>query len=75
MDLGLSGKGAVVAAASQGLGYAIARELAAEGASVVMCARGEERLRAAIQGVPAGGAIVLQVERAGELRYVAFEKE
>jgi serine protease Do len=34
-----------------------------------------ERLRAAIQGVPAGGAIVLQVERAGELRYVAFEKE
>ena len=34
-----------------------------------------ERLRAAIQAVPAGGAIVLQVERSGELRFVAFEKE
>jgi 3-oxoacyl-[acyl-carrier protein] reductase len=51
MDLGLSGKGAVVAAASQGLGYAIAHELAAEGARVVICARGEERLRQAAQRI------------------------
>ena len=46
MDLGLNGKVAVVAAASSGLGRAIAEELAAEGASLVICARGEERLRA-----------------------------
>jgi 3-oxoacyl-[acyl-carrier protein] reductase len=51
MDLGLAGKVAVVAASSQGLGRAIAHELAAEGASIVMCARGEERLRRAAQEV------------------------
>lgn len=44
MDLGLTGKVALVAAASKGLGRAIAQELAAEGASIAMCARGEEAL-------------------------------
>ena len=47
MDLGLKGKVAVVAAASKGLGRACAHELAAEGAKVVMCARGEAELNAA----------------------------
>ena len=47
MDLGLAGKVALVAAASKGLGRAIAEELAREGASIVMCARGEDALRAA----------------------------
>ena len=44
MDLGLRGKVALVAAASRGLGRAIAEALAAEGASLVICARGEEAL-------------------------------
>ena len=44
MDLGLSGKVALVAAASQGLGRAVAEELAVEGASLILCARGLERL-------------------------------
>jgi 3-oxoacyl-[acyl-carrier protein] reductase len=51
MDLGLRGKVALVAAASRGLGRAVAEELAAEGASLVICARGREALeetRAAI---------------------------
>ena len=47
MDLGLKGKVAVVCAASKGLGRAVAHELAAEGASIVMCARGEKALNAA----------------------------
>jgi len=47
MDLGLRGKTALVAAASRGLGRAVARELAAEGASVMMCARGAETLERA----------------------------
>jgi 3-oxoacyl-[acyl-carrier protein] reductase len=39
MDLGLKEKVALVAAASRGLGRGVAEELAAEGASLVLCAR------------------------------------
>lgn len=46
MDIGLKGKVALVAAASTGLGRAVAEELAAEGALLILCARGEERLNA-----------------------------
>jgi 3-oxoacyl-[acyl-carrier protein] reductase len=46
MDLGLRGKVALVAAGSKGLGRAVAEELAAEGARVVICARGREALDA-----------------------------
>ena len=46
MDLGLAGKVALVAAASRGLGRAVAHELAAEGASLVLCARGGGALEA-----------------------------
>jgi 3-oxoacyl-[acyl-carrier protein] reductase len=44
MDLGLRGKTALVTAASRGLGRAIASALAAEGASLVICARGADAL-------------------------------
>jgi 3-oxoacyl-[acyl-carrier protein] reductase len=47
MDLGIRGKVALVAAASRGLGRAIAFELAREGAKVVMCARTRHALEAA----------------------------
>jgi 3-oxoacyl-[acyl-carrier protein] reductase len=47
MDLGLAGKVALVTAASRGLGFASAKALAAEGASVAICARGADGLRAA----------------------------
>jgi 3-oxoacyl-[acyl-carrier protein] reductase len=39
MDLGLLGRVAIVAAASKGLGRAVAEELAREGASIAICAR------------------------------------
>lgn len=45
MDLGLSGRAAIVAGASRGLGRAVARSLAGEGCRVVVNARGEDRLR------------------------------
>lgn len=45
MFLGLRGKTALVGAASKGLGYAVARELAVEGATIVICARGKEALK------------------------------
>jgi 3-oxoacyl-[acyl-carrier protein] reductase len=47
MELGLRGRVAFVAGSSQGLGRAIAEELASEGAVVVLCARNQERLREA----------------------------
>lgn len=70
MDLGLGGKVALVAAASQGLGRAVAEELAAEGASVILCARGEERLRQACDEIrEQTGTYVLGV--AGDLSIAA----
>jgi 3-oxoacyl-[acyl-carrier protein] reductase len=47
MELGLGGRVALVAASSRGLGHAVAMELAAEGAAVIMCARSGDVLHAA----------------------------
>lgn len=46
MDLGLKGRVAIVAAASKGLGRAVAEELAREGAHVAICARTTATLEA-----------------------------
>ena len=51
MDLGLSGKVAVVAASSKGLGKASALALAREGARVTICARTEADLQAAAREI------------------------
>jgi 3-oxoacyl-[acyl-carrier protein] reductase len=51
MELGIRGKIALIAASSKGLGRASAEALAAEGAKVVICARGEEELLAARDGI------------------------
>ena len=51
MDLGLRGKVAIVGGASQGIGFAIARLLAAEGADVAMVARKAEPLAQAVAKV------------------------
>jgi 3-oxoacyl-[acyl-carrier protein] reductase len=55
MDLGLHGRAAAVAGASSGLGLAIARSLAAEGADVAICGRDPERLEAAATELDAVG--------------------
>ncbi len=47
MDLGLSGKVAIVTGSSRGLGLASARALVGEGCRVTLCARGDERLQEA----------------------------
>jgi 3-oxoacyl-[acyl-carrier protein] reductase len=49
MDLGLKGKVAIVGGASMGIGYAIARTLAQEGARVAITARREPGLHKAAQ--------------------------
>ncbi len=45
MDLGLDGKVALVTGASRGIGKAIALALGSEGARMVICARGAEKLQ------------------------------
>lgn len=53
MDLGLKGRVALVAAASGGIGYASALELAREGARVFICSRDEGRVREAAERIGA----------------------
>lgn len=66
MDLGLEGRVALVTAASKGLGLASAAALAAEGASVAICARDPDRLAAAAAGIgPDVLAIPTDVTEAG----------
>lgn len=78
MDLGLTGKRALVTGASRGLGLAIARELAREGAAVAMVARTASTLAESAAAVAAEAgvatlAIAGDVARAGEAERVARE--
>ncbi len=61
MDLGIGGKAALVAASSKGLGRAVAEELAAEGARVILCARGAKALEATRAALADSGAEVTAV--------------
>lgn len=74
MDLGLKDKVALVAAGSRGLGRAVAEELAAEGASLVLCARDATTLAettesiadqtgAHVLGVPCDVTVASQVKQ------------
>ncbi|MEG0923023.1 MAG: SDR family oxidoreductase [Comamonas sp.] len=65
MDLGLSGKSALVWGGSKGMGYAAARQLALEGMNVVIAARTEATLQSAAQA--------LSAECGREVRYVAAD--
>ncbi|MCA9904813.1 MAG: SDR family oxidoreductase [Anaerolineae bacterium] len=49
MDLGLHGKIALVAASSKGLGFGVARALAAEGTHISLCSRTESEIQAAAE--------------------------
>lgn len=83
MNLGLKGRGVIVAASSQGMGRAAAEAFAREGAQVAMCARTESTLRQAAAAIrQATGAEVLdepvdvtdagQVQRFAELAAKRF---
>lgn len=49
MDLGLKGKAALITAASKGIGFAVAEELASEGCNVAICSRKREDLIASAE--------------------------
>jgi 3-oxoacyl-[acyl-carrier protein] reductase len=63
MDLGLKGKVALVAGASQGMGRATALGFAREGAKVAICARGEAALNEAAEMIrkQTGGVVLAMV--------------
>jgi 3-oxoacyl-[acyl-carrier protein] reductase len=61
MDLGLTGKWALVGGASKGLGFGCAQALAREGVNVVLVARGAEALNAAAASLRALGVSALPV--------------
>ena len=52
MDLNLTGKTALVCGSTQGLGYASAVELSRLGAHIILMARNEEKLKAAVESLP-----------------------
>jgi 3-oxoacyl-[acyl-carrier protein] reductase len=65
MNLGLTGKVAIVGGASQGIGYGIARALSSEGAVVAITARREADLRAAaerLRGETGGTVLSIQAD-------------
>lgn len=55
MDLGLRGRVAIVAAASKGLGRAVAEALAREGAEIAICSRNASSLELAAERIRAAG--------------------
>jgi NAD(P)-dependent dehydrogenase (short-subunit alcohol dehydrogenase family) len=59
MDLDLAGKAVLIAGGTDGLGLALAKRLAAEGASVAVCGRDADRVRAAEAAVRAAGGDAL----------------
>src|SRR4051794_2875008 len=71
LDLGLSGKVAVVTGGSRGIGRSIALRLAAEGACVAICGRNAETLDSTLSELSGHGSkvhgVVADVTAAGEV--------
>jgi 3-oxoacyl-[acyl-carrier protein] reductase len=77
MDLGIKGKVALVAAASRGLGKAVALELSREGVKVAICARHREpldRARTEIEAETGGEVVALQADVTKEEQRVGLIK-
>jgi 3-oxoacyl-[acyl-carrier protein] reductase len=67
MDLGIKGKWALVCGASKGLGFGCAQALAAEGANVVLVARGAQDLHSAVEAIRAASPQVSVIGVAADI--------
>jgi 3-oxoacyl-[acyl-carrier protein] reductase len=85
MDLGLARKTVLVCGASQGLGFAVAKELSSEGCTVIICSRDKDRIQRAAKRIEAetGGKVLAhqvdlsqtdQVVQLAKLVKSAFDK-
>ncbi|MBU3689952.1 MAG: short-chain dehydrogenase [Acidimicrobiales bacterium mtb01] len=70
MDLGISGRRALVTGASSGLGLSTACALAADGVQVVIAARSREKLDRALTTFPAGSVVHAVVADVSDLAQV-----
>ncbi|HXE23256.1 MAG TPA: SDR family NAD(P)-dependent oxidoreductase, partial [Roseiarcus sp.] len=76
MDLGLKGLRAVITGGTKGIGRAAADIFASEGASVAICARNADEVKAAVKafkgkGVNAFGAALDVANKAGLQKFIA----
>ncbi len=73
MDLGLKKKRVLVQGSSSGLGFAIAKAFAKEGAIVGICSRDLKRIQAASEQIPGSVPFVCDLDQAGESRKLIQE--
>src|SRR5260370_29729367 len=66
MDLGLKGRGALVAAASKGLGRACAEALISEGADVFISSRDAASIESTAKQIGAAGWVAADVSKPGD---------
>jgi 3-oxoacyl-[acyl-carrier protein] reductase len=72
VDLGLTGRRAIVTGGSKGIGLAVAAELIAEGASVAICSRDEAELAAAAESIGAVHRVADVTDPASVRSFVDF---
>lgn len=65
MDLGLKKKRVLVQGSSSGLGFAIAKAFAEEGALVAICSRNPQKIQAAAQQIPSSAPFVCDLDQQG----------
>lgn len=67
MDLGISGKVALCSGASAGMGHAIARTLAANGAKVMLVARTADNLQAVAKAIPGSAYFAADMSKESDI--------